>query len=128
MPETVIVDRRNEYSATLYDLLTAYAVQRQRQAITNVKIAKRGVWSLKEARGVLMRLIGSAADWTALDRFLIEFLSLPEERATAIASSFAASLELVREGRLEVRQEGAFAALYMRAKRQDKTVTEVAGG
>src|SRR6185312_6558631 len=45
MPETVIVERRNEYSASFYDLLTAYAAQRQRQAITNVKIAKRGVWS-----------------------------------------------------------------------------------
>ena len=50
MPEMVIVEKRNEYSATLYDLLTAYAAQRQRQAITNVRIAKRGVWSLKEAR------------------------------------------------------------------------------
>ncbi len=33
MPELVIVEKRNEWSATLYDLLTAYAVQRQRQAI-----------------------------------------------------------------------------------------------
>ncbi|MBN8495142.1 MAG: ChaN family lipoprotein, partial [Burkholderiales bacterium] len=53
MPETVIVEKRNEFSATLYDLLTAYASQRQRQAITNVRIAKRGVWSLKDARGLL---------------------------------------------------------------------------
>ena len=61
MPELVIVEKRNEYSATLYDLLTAYAVQRQRQAITNVQIAKRGVWSLKEAREILTRLIGRTA-------------------------------------------------------------------
>ena len=53
MPELVIVEKRNEWSATLYDLLTAYAVQRQRQAIDNVSIAKRGVWSLKEARDIL---------------------------------------------------------------------------
>src|SRR5690606_707919 len=72
MPETVIVDRRNEYSATLYDLLTAYATQRQRQAITHVEIAQRGVWSLKQAREILDRLVGRTGDWTALDRFLIE--------------------------------------------------------
>jgi segregation and condensation protein A len=116
MPEAVIVDRRNEYSASLYDLLTAYAAQRQRQAITNVQIAKRGVWSLKEARSILMRLVGQMRDWTALDSFLLEYLATPEERVTAIASSFAASLELVREGHLEMRQEQAFAALYMRSK------------
>ena len=38
----------------------------------------------------------------------------PKERATAIASSFAASLEMVREGQLEVRQDGAFAPIYLR--------------
>ena len=116
MPEAVVVEKRNEFSATLYDLLTAYAAQRQRQAITNVQIAKRGVWSLKEARSILMRLVGQMRDWTALDSFLLEYLATPEERVTAIASSFAASLELVREGHLEMRQEQAFAALYMRSK------------
>jgi len=116
MPEAVIVEKRNEYSASLYDLLTAYASQRQRQAITNVTIAKRGVWSLKEARSILMRLVGQMRDWTALDSFLFDYLATPEERVTAIASSFAASLELVREGHLEMRQEQAFASLYMRSK------------
>jgi segregation and condensation protein A len=116
MPEAVVVEKRNEFSASLYDLLTAYAAQRQRQAITNVQIAKRGVWSLKEARNILMRLVGQMRDWTALDSFLLEYLATPEERVTAIASSFAASLELVREGHLEMRQEQAFAALYMRSK------------
>ena len=115
-PELVVVERRNEYSASLYDLLTAYAIQRQRQAITNVRIAKRGVWSLKEARDILTRMVGSFKDWTALDQFLIEYMTTPEERATAIASSFAATLELVREGHLEVRQHDAFAPLYLRSR------------
>lgn len=114
MPEMVIVEKRNEYSASLYDLLTAYAAQRQRQAITNVRIAKRGVWSLKEAREILTRLIGTFSDWTELDRFLVEYLSSPEQRPTAIASSFAASLELVREGKIELRQNEPFAPLYLR--------------
>jgi segregation and condensation protein A len=129
MPEAVIVDRRNEYSASLYDLLTAYAAQRQRQAITSVKIAKRGVWSLKEARSILMRLVGQMRDWTALDSFLLDYLTGPQERATAMASSFAASLELVREGHLEMRQERAFAALYMRSRPKPAGIklTEVTG-
>jgi len=118
MPEMVIVEKRNEFSATLYDLLTAYAAQRQRQAITNVQIAKRGVWSLKEARAILTRLIGSAADWTALDAFLIDYLASPQDRRTAVASSFAATLELVREGTMEMRQDEVFAPLYLRGRRR----------
>ncbi len=118
MPETVIIDKRNEYSASLYDLLTAYAAQRQRQAITNVRIAKRGVWSLKEAREILTRLVGEIRDWTALDTFLIRYMTTPQERATAIASSFAASLELVREGQIEVRQDAPFAPLFLRGRRK----------
>jgi segregation and condensation protein A len=126
MPELVIVEKRNEYSASLYDLLTAYAVQRQRKAINNVHIAKRGVWSLKQARDILTRLVGGLADWTALDKFLVAYLTSPEERATAIASSFAASLELVREGIVEMRQQEAFAPLYLRNRQQPNRPVEVA--
>jgi segregation and condensation protein A len=115
-PEAVVVEKQNEWSATLYDLLTAYASQRQRQAISRVSIALRSVWSLKHARQILTRLIGEMRDWTALDHYLIAFIPNPSERATAIASSFAASLELVREGQLEVRQEAAFQPIYLRTK------------
>ncbi len=114
MPEQLVVDKRSTYEASLYDLLTAYAAQRQRRAITNVRIAKRGVWSLKQAREILTRLVGELKDWTALDRFLLQYIDDPRDRATALASSFAASLELVREGVLEIRQQEAFAPLYMR--------------
>lgn len=124
-PEMVVIDRRNEYSGTLYDLLTAYASLRQRQAVTNVRIEKRGVWSLKDARAVLVRMVGTLSDWTALDRFLLDYLSLPGERTTAIASSFAATLELVREGVLEIRQQDAFAPLYMRSRNDKSAMAEV---
>jgi segregation and condensation protein A len=126
MPEMVIVEKRNEYSASLYDLLTAYAVQRQRQAITNVRIARRGVWSLKEAREILIRLIGEFRDWTALDQFLTQYLTSAEERSTAIASSFAATLELVREGAIEMRQQEAFAPLYLRYRQNAAKTAEAA--
>ena len=100
-------------------------MQRQRQAIDRVQIAKRSVWSLKEARDILTRLVGELRDWTALDQFLIQYLVSPEDRATAIASSFAASLELVREGTLEARQEAAFAPLYLRGRQARKSIEVV---
>ncbi|MCB1425688.1 MAG: ScpA family protein [Zhengella sp.] len=115
-PEAVIVDRKSEYAASLYDLLTAYASQRQRQAISRVQIARRAVWSLKDARAVLERLVGAVSDWTALDRFLIDYLASPEERKTAIASTFVASLEMVREGALDIRQDEAYAPVFLRPR------------
>lgn len=116
MPELVVVDRSSQFSATLYELLTAYASQRQRQSVTHVQIEKRAVWSLKEARDALVRLMGISEDWIALDRFLINYALTPQERASALASSFAASLELVREGKLEMRQNAPFEPIYMRAQ------------
>ena len=79
-----------------------------------VELTSAGEVFLKEARDILMRLVGDLPDWTALDRYLVEYLADREARATAIASSFAATLELVREGEIEMRQDGAFAALYLR--------------
>lgn len=123
-PELVIIDKRNEYSASLFDLLSAYAGQRQRQAITNVQIAKRGVWSLKAAREILTRMVGELKDWTALDHFLLRYMTSPEERATAIASSFAASLEMVRDGTVEIRQHEPFAPIYLRERQAATPQTE----
>lgn len=119
-PEPIAIDRRSEYKASLYDLLTAYAAQRQRQSVSTVTIAKRDVWSLSDAREILTRLVGELSNWTPLDVFLLKYIPTPEMRISAIASSFAASLELVREGTLLMRQEEAFAPLYIRTA-QSKT-------
>jgi segregation and condensation protein A len=114
MPEPIEVIDHSVYGATLYDLLTAYAGQRQRQMVSVVHVRRRQVWSLAEAREVLTRMIGSIADWTPVDVFLSPYMVTPEMRATVLASSFSASLELVREGKVELRQTAPFASLYMR--------------
>ncbi len=129
-PEHIATVKKSDFEASLYDLLTAYAALRQRQAVTNVVIEKRRVWSLSDAKSILFRLIGEATDWIALDHYLIKYLSDPAESRTMIASSFAASLELVREGRLEIRQEKAFAQVFMRQGRKplDAIDAEEVGG
>ena len=71
---------------------------------------------MQEAREILERMIGAAGDWGRLDSFLMEYLVEPSMRATVMASSLAATLELVREGALEVHQQGAFAPIYLRKR------------
>lgn len=125
MPEPIVIEKTSDYEASLYDLLTAYASQRQRNSLSLVTIARRNVWSLKDARGILARMVGQINDWTALDQFLLQYLHEDEdERRTALASSFAASLEMVREGQLDIRQDGAFAPIFLRNSTRNKTIQD----
>jgi segregation and condensation protein A len=116
-PEPIAHIKHPQWTATLYDLLTAYANQRQKTALSHVRMAKRAVWSLAEAREALERLVGAASDWTRIDEYLIAYIVEPSQRATVLASSFASALEMVREGAAEIHQQQAFAPLFMR-KRQ----------
>jgi segregation and condensation protein A len=115
-PEPIATIKQPEWSATLYDLLTAYTAQRQQTTLGRVRFAKRTVWSLAEARAALDRMIGQSSDWTRLDQFLIAYLVEPSMVATVFASSFASALELVREGEAEIHQKQAFAPLFMRKR------------
>ncbi|MDQ0468768.1 segregation and condensation protein A [Labrys wisconsinensis] len=116
MPEGVRRSDAPRYEATLYDLLSAYARQRQRSVLARVRLPDRNVWTLAEARELLERLVGPAHDWTSLTDFLLDYLADPATRATVKASSFSASLELAKEGRLDLRQDKAFAPIYIRGR------------
>ena len=113
-PEAVETSGRITHQGNLYDLLAAYARQSQRHALARVRFKTREVWSLAEARQALTRLIGAQADWTAFDNFLLEAGVASDLRRSARASAFAASLELAREGKIEMRQERAFAPIWLR--------------
>jgi segregation and condensation protein A len=114
-PEAAVnTSGRISYQANLYDLLAAYARQSQRHALARVRFKAREVWSLAEARQALTRLVGIQADWTAFDSFLLEACSDSQMRRSARASTFAASLELAREGKIEMRQERTFAPIWLR--------------
>jgi len=115
-PEPIAEIKHPQWTATLYDLLSAYAAQRQKHALARVRFAKRKVWSLTEARVALERLIGQSSEWSRVDEFLLSYVVEPSLAPTVFASSFAASLELVREGLAEIHQQGAFAPLYVRKR------------
>ena len=123
-PEAVHVKRTSLWEASLFDLLKAYAVQRERGIPTDYTPLERHVWSLQDARDILNRLIGDNMDWVPLDSYLVEYLSSPEQRATALASTFASSLELVRLGQVELHQSLAFGPLLVRRRKGDRSPTE----
>lgn len=117
MPEGIKLVRSSAYEASVYDLLHAYAIQRQRTAVSHITFRTRPVLPLQEARKRLERILGQTFEWAPLDQLLIDYLvDDPEMRRSVIASSLGASLELTREGKAELKQSRAFAPLYMRKK------------
>lgn len=116
LPEPIRITRKSVYDANVYDLLKAYAQQRQRTAVQSLRMKPRTVWSLSEARAELERLLGMTVDWAPLDQLLAEFLVESELRRTALASGFTATLEMTREGALEIRQSKFFAPLLIRRR------------
>jgi segregation and condensation protein A len=116
-PEPLVIEIQREYADTLLDLLKAYAERRQRKMVHQTyTVKKQPVWSIKEARETLERLLGAMDEWGSFDRWLEHYLATPETRRSVRASSFTASLELAREGVIELRQDEAFQPIFLRRR------------
>ena len=114
-PEPVEIVKHGQFTATLYDLLTAYSAMRQQNVVSEAhRVRIREVWSLEDAREALTRMVGRIAEWTPLEVLFSPYLSTPRMRRSVTASAFGASLEMVREGKIELRQTEHFQPLYMR--------------
>ncbi len=132
-PEGVVAAGGPVWQAELYDLLTAYAQQRQKRVQGHISVGQRLVWSLVEAREALSRLVGEAGEWTALDPYLARYmrahgLGRKEMGPTVRASSLSAMLEMVREGLVDLRQDRAFAPLYVRRRSARPATLPLAAG
>jgi len=114
-PEPLVVDTTKEFNATLYDLLTVYAVIRERQGASTLQISPAQLYSMDDALERLGKLLGHVPDWTTLSKFLPDNVDDELMMRSAIASTFAASLELTRQGKLQLNQSQTFAPIYMRA-------------
>jgi len=109
--------RRVTYTATLLDLMQGYARIRTRDDFRPFVMDRDAVFTMEQALDRMRGLIGYAGDWSDLTSYLPEgWESDPVRRRSATASTFAASLELVKEGHLEIRQTELFAPIQLRKK------------
>jgi segregation and condensation protein A len=113
-PEGLRVIRRAAWQADIYELIAAYGSVRARTEPAVHVIARRPVMTLEEALLRVERMIGTRLEWTRLESFLPETED-GEFRKSALASSFVATLELARKGKVELNQKSAFAPLFIRA-------------
>jgi segregation and condensation protein A len=115
-PEGLKLLKRGQYDTTMYELLKAYAENRQRFSVTEIRIERRPVFSLEDALERMNSMIGSKFSWAQLSEFLPDTIKDKRLRKSALASMFAASLELARQGNADLRQMEAFGPLYLRQK------------
>jgi segregation and condensation protein A len=113
-PEGLRVVRKAKWDSGLFDLIQAYGHVKARAEPPLHIVHQRNVLTLEEAIDRVSRLVGSMVEWTVIHRFLPESDD-PQFSKSALASSFVATLELARQGKIALRQDDAFAPLYVRA-------------
>jgi len=120
-PEPVAVARRIRWTTGLMDLMAAYARLRTRDEFRPFAFDRSGVYTMEQALERLRRLVGFSPDWTDLACFLPEgWEADPARRRSATAATFAATLELARQGMVEIRQDGTFAPIALRGLGRDR--------
>ncbi len=115
-PEGLTSEVTSRHECSLYELLDAYGGLQARLQHTVHVVRRRPVMALDEAIERLERLLGKAVDWAELSRYLPHDLADEGYARSVLASSFVATLELVRQGRAELSQGAAFAPILVRGR------------
>ena len=119
MAEPVQVETKTIFEVTLYDLLKAYADHRRRRNAVSLSIEPMPLYSLDEAMERLRALVGSTPEWADLWTYLPTGLRGSLVARSALATTFSACLELVKEGRIQMRQSGTFGPIHIRSAGRD---------
>ena len=113
-PEPIPVVRTPVYAVKLYELLRAYGAIANRKQGGTLRILPTDIYSMDDALQRLSEMLGRSLDWQALISFLPPDWNEGLRGRSAVAATFAATLEVVRSGRAEVRQDGIFGPIYLR--------------
>jgi segregation and condensation protein A len=108
------------YSANLLDLMQGYARIRTKDDFRPFVMDRDSVLTMEQALERMRGLIGFMGDWTDIASYLPDGWSEdPKKWKSATASTFAASLELAKEGKIEIWQDSIFSPIQIR-KRENR--------
>lgn len=113
-PESGPVIRHARWQCRLYDLIKAYADWTARKVGGTLTVRPPRVFTIEAALQRLSTMLGISLDWVRLEHFLPDEFADPAGRRSALAGTFAASLELVRRGRIQLRQAEPFGPIMIR--------------
>jgi segregation and condensation protein A len=115
MAEGLPVTYRPVYDVSLYDLLKAYAAQHRDRAVSALEIEPFDLYSIEDAIERLRAVLPGVPDWSALLNFLPQGIRQPLMRRSAVSTTLVAALELVRQGRADIRQDGGpFSPIFIK--------------
>ncbi len=128
MPEGLRTVTRETATAEIYDLMQAYAaIKRRSEKPASMQMAVMELFSIEEAVERMRNSLGFMPEWTTLQTFMPSFNRANKLMGrSAIAATLIASLELAKQGLLEVRQEANYAPIYLRRARGHLTLVEEA--
>jgi segregation and condensation protein A len=115
-PEALRVVSETSYDCKLYDLLRAYGRVHRPAKSKALRIRAVELYSVDAAVERLSRLFGPLPGWHELKAFLPQDLGDGLFYRSAIAMTFAASLEMAKSGRLDLRQDGPFKPIFLQGK------------
>lgn len=118
-PEPVIVTRHHTYELSIYELLKAYAEHKTREAVADIRILKKSVYTLDQAITRLSDMLGLTIDWTSLEAFLPDGIEDEQLAKSIKASMFSATLEMAKIGKADLVQKQIFGPLLIRGKKQE---------
>ncbi|TAK98787.1 MAG: segregation/condensation protein A [Rhodospirillaceae bacterium] len=114
-PEGLPITYRSVYDVSLYDLLRAYARQHRDKNVAALEIEPFDLYSIDDAIARLRDMLPNVPDWTDLQSFLPKGVRQPLMRRSAVSTTLIAILELVRQGKADIRQDGGpFSPIYLK--------------
>jgi segregation and condensation protein A len=118
-PQPTVLTKQTIWRADLYELLNAYCADRSRGLRKRAyRTVVRRAYPLESARKKLEHALTKLEEWSSLQALAPSGETGPEAPPpeSYLASTFGASLDLAREGKLELQQAEAFAPLFVRAR------------
>ena len=129
MPEPIFLIKNFNHKDTLFDLISSYSGLRNRNYDNKWKPRVFSIFSIEDARNRLEKMLGTTIDWTKIEDFLPINNDTTEEgilfRRSSLASIFSASLELSKEGLIEISQNKNFGSIKFKAKETESNVNEM---
>ena len=129
MPEPIFLIKNFNHKDTLFDLISSYSGLRNRNYDNKWKPRVFSIFSIEDARNRLEKMLGTAIDWTKIEDFLPINNDTTEEgilfRRSSLASIFSASLELSKEGLIEISQNKNFGSIKFKVKETESNVNEM---
>ena len=117
IPEDLTHHRKVTYTATLLDLMRAYAQIRTKDEFRPFVLDREHVYTMEQALDRMRGLIGYVGDWATLVSFLPDGWDVtPMARRSSLAAHFAAVLEMAKRGQVVLRQGETFAPIELRRK------------